>query len=200
VAWKSAILRPTESLRFSCFAPMGMSPGPQTTQATQAVLSRRYRVGLVPGHRNSRLSCDDATVRPSRSVGRPAVRRIDWNAIGSRLIRAVFYDSPMSKASTTAVPRLGLRERKKMETRRVIAETARALFEQRGFDAVTVAEVADAANVSVKTLFTYFQSKEMSRISSRGSGNSFFEVVREPDTHPQTEPDTHPRKVGVCAS
>jgi AcrR family transcriptional regulator len=95
---------------------------------------------------------------------------------------------------------LGLRERKKMETRRVIAETARALFEQRGFDAVTVAEVADAANVSVKTLFTYFQSKEMSRISSRGSGNSFFEVVREPDTHPQTEPDTHPRKVGVCAS
>ncbi len=37
---------------------------------------------------------------------------------------------------------------------------AAELFEARGYDQVTVAEIADSANVSVKTLFTYFRSKE----------------------------------------
>ena len=53
-----------------------------------------------------------------------------------------------------------LRERKKLLVRRAILDSAERLFEARGFDAVTVAEIADAANVSVKTLFVYFRSKE----------------------------------------
>ena len=54
----------------------------------------------------------------------------------------------------------GLRERKKALTRRAISDVATRLFMERGFDAVTIAEVADAAGVSIKTVFNYFGSKE----------------------------------------
>ena len=55
---------------------------------------------------------------------------------------------------------MGLREVKKQHTRRNIAEAAMRLFVQRGFDEVTVAEVAEAAQVSEKTVFNYFPTKE----------------------------------------
>ncbi|HET7357212.1 MAG TPA: TetR family transcriptional regulator [Nocardioidaceae bacterium] len=53
-----------------------------------------------------------------------------------------------------------LRERKKLATRRHIAEVAKELFTARGFDDVTVAEVASAADVSKMTVFNYFPRKE----------------------------------------
>ena len=55
---------------------------------------------------------------------------------------------------------MGLRETKKLATRQHIADTAMGLFVTRGFDRVTVAEVATAANVSEKTVFNYFPTKE----------------------------------------
>ncbi|MGI5153672.1 TetR/AcrR family transcriptional regulator [Microbispora sp. CA-102843] len=55
---------------------------------------------------------------------------------------------------------LGLRERKKRQTRSLISDVASGLFIQRGFDNVTVAEVAEAAGVSTKTVFNYFPRKE----------------------------------------
>ena len=54
----------------------------------------------------------------------------------------------------------GLRERKKQQTRELIAQTARDLFVAHGFDAVRVAEIAAAADVSEKTVFNYFPTKE----------------------------------------
>lgn len=54
----------------------------------------------------------------------------------------------------------GLRERKKWETRRRISDVATGLFFARGFDNVTIAEVAEAAGVSRMTVFNYFPRKE----------------------------------------
>ncbi|WP_410593682.1 TetR family transcriptional regulator [Amycolatopsis sp. lyj-23] len=56
--------------------------------------------------------------------------------------------------------RLSLRERKKLITRQALIDAAEAMFAERGFDRVTVAEIADAANVAAKTVFVYFPAKE----------------------------------------
>ncbi|MFB7648568.1 TetR/AcrR family transcriptional regulator [Streptomyces sp. NPDC056084] len=54
----------------------------------------------------------------------------------------------------------GLRERKKRETRQRISDLATGLFLERGFDAVTIAEIAEVADVSVNTVYNYFPAKE----------------------------------------
>jgi AcrR family transcriptional regulator len=54
----------------------------------------------------------------------------------------------------------GLRERKKQQTWGLIAQTARQLFKERSFESVTVDDIARAADVSRKTVFNYFPTKE----------------------------------------
>ncbi|MGY2062119.1 helix-turn-helix domain-containing protein, partial [Nocardia gipuzkoensis] len=74
----------------------------------------------------------------------------------------------------------GLRERKKRRTREAILDAAFAMFEESGFDRVSVADIAAAAEVSKPTLFAYFPTKEdlvLRRflVSDKGPAN----IVRE---------------------
>lgn len=87
---------------------------------------------------------------------------------------------------------VGLRERKKLEIRERIAHAAFWLFHARGFDNVTVAEVAAEAETSVQTVFNYFPTKEdlllngrrinegmfLSAIADRPRGMSVIEAAR----------------------
>ncbi len=68
--------------------------------------------------------------------------------------------STSAQSRSHPAARTGLRARKKAVTRQAISDEATRLFLERGFEAVTLAEVAEAAGVSVKTIFNYFGSKE----------------------------------------
>ncbi|MFD3688876.1 TetR/AcrR family transcriptional regulator [Nocardiopsis sp. NPDC058631] len=63
---------------------------------------------------------------------------------------------------------LPLRERKKRRTRRTLADTALQLFLQRGYDEVTLDELTERAQVSVRTFFRYYSSKEEVAMAAEG--------------------------------
>jgi AcrR family transcriptional regulator len=86
----------------------------------------------------------------------------------------------------------GLRERKKARNRRHIADTAARLFAERGYEHVTVTDVARAAEVAEQTVYNYFPAKEnlvtdreeqvqdrlCGLIRSRPSGSSVVTAIR----------------------
>jgi AcrR family transcriptional regulator len=81
---------------------------------------------------------------------------------------------------------VGLRERKKEQTRQRIAETAQRLFGEHGFDGVTVARVARDAEVAEATLFNYFPTKEELFYSGlEAFGDRLIDAVR---SRPAGEP------------
>ncbi|MGH3380870.1 MAG: TetR/AcrR family transcriptional regulator, partial [Actinoallomurus sp.] len=73
--------------------------------------------------------------------------------------RTVEWTAPRTPG-TGAPEGEGLRERKKRLMRRQLSDTATQLFMERGFEAVRVAEIAEACGVSEKTVFNYFPTKE----------------------------------------
>jgi len=87
----------------------------------------------------------------------------------------------------------GLRERKKQRTRETIARAAHELFAERGYHATTLPDIAQAADVSTRTIFAYFASKEdilfsdfplmkdalAQALAERPEGKEALETVRE---------------------
>src|SRR5438034_10107472 len=134
--------------------------------------------------------------------------------MGSNLAGAAFIRRPQPKVNTrckisscesllirsevmTSVElpgaKLGLRERKKQQTRQTIACAALQLFAERGYDETTLAEIAEAADVAPRTIFAYFDSKEdillceedhflgdlKQRLEERPAGTTTVDAIRE---------------------
>lgn len=86
----------------------------------------------------------------------------------------------------------GLRERKKQRTRDALVDAAFGLFRERGFEATTVADIAEAADIAPRTFFAYFETKEAvvfhdfdlvresfaARLGDRRPGETAFEALR----------------------
>ena len=81
-----------------------------------------------------------------------------------------------------AKPVHGLRERKKARTRSAIELAAVDLFEQKGYEATTVEEIAAIADVSPTTFFRYFPTKADLLLSDHGQrlGALFDAIVARP--------------------
>lgn len=65
-----------------------------------------------------------------------------------------------SFAASGAQPPMGLRERKKLKTRVAIRRATYRLIEEQGYEATTIEQIAEAAEVSPSTVFRYFATKE----------------------------------------
>ena len=111
--------------------------------------------------------------------------------------------------------RPGLRERKKQQTRATIVRVALDLFAERGYDATTLAEIAEAAGISPRTIFSYFDSKEeilfceeshslekvKAALEQRPDGATTVDALRELiSTMPPPDDDAKLRKQVITSS
>jgi AcrR family transcriptional regulator len=84
-------------------------------------------------------------------------------------------------------PKTGLRERKRRSTMRRIQEVALDLFDDRGFENVTIEQIADAAEVSPSTVYRYFGTKEQVVLRDEFDVQFFEAVEAELRSHPPAE-------------
>lgn len=85
-----------------------------------------------------------------------------------------------------ATPTAGRRERKKQRTREALIDAAFRLFQAKGFEATTVEEIADEVDVSSRTFFRYFSSKEDVVLTFQEE--QFTTMLEELASRPRSEP------------
>ncbi|GKQ41019.1 TetR/AcrR family transcriptional regulator [Streptomyces sp. A012304] len=100
----------------------------------------------------------------------------------------------MTAARTTAPadrPRLGLRERKKIKTREAIRAATYALVDEQGYEATTIEQIAERAEVSPSTVLRYFPTKEDIVLTDERDPALLAELRSRPAGEPWTDSIRH---------
>ncbi|MEV7000013.1 TetR family transcriptional regulator [Streptomyces sp. NPDC093982] len=111
--------------------------------------------------------------------------------------------SPMTPAHPSPLtdrPQLGLRERKKIKTRTAIREATYALIKEQGYDATTIEQIAERAEVSPSTVFRYFPTKEDIVLTDEYDPVLLDELRRRPADEPWMESLRYVMKLAIAAA
>ncbi|MEU8848402.1 TetR family transcriptional regulator [Streptomyces sp. NPDC048564] len=111
--------------------------------------------------------------------------------------------SPMTPAHSSPLtdrPQLGLRERKKIKTRTAIRDATYALIKEQGYDATTIEQIAERAEVSPSTVFRYFPTKEDIVLTDEYDPILLDELRRRPADEPWMESLRYVMKLAVAAA
>jgi AcrR family transcriptional regulator len=105
--------------------------------------------------------------------------------------------SPLSPAGR---PQLGLRERKKIKTREAIRAATYGLIREQGYDATTIEQIAERAEVSPSTVFRYFPTKEDIVLTDEYDPLMVEELRARPADEPLIDSLRHVMHVALDAS
>ncbi|WP_328430434.1 TetR/AcrR family transcriptional regulator [Streptomyces sp. NBC_00443] len=107
--------------------------------------------------------------------------------------------TPAHSSPLTDRPKLGLRERKKIKTRTAIRDATYALIKQQGYDATTIEQIAEGAEVSPSTVFRYFPTKEDIVLTDEYDPILPAELRGRPADEPWTESLRHVMRLAIRA-
>ncbi|WP_443052491.1 TetR/AcrR family transcriptional regulator [Streptomyces sp. NBC_00299] len=108
--------------------------------------------------------------------------------------------TPAHSSPLTDRPQLGLRERKKIKTRTAIREATYALIKEQGYDATTIEQIAERAEVSPSTVFRYFPTKEDIVLTDEYDPVLLDELRRRPADEPWMESLRYVMKLAIAAA
>jgi AcrR family transcriptional regulator len=123
-------------------------------------------LGFVFGSKR-KFSALSPAQTPVLTLGEPDRRRAATKGaamsdapISSHEVSSDVSSNAEAREAASKLSLVALRERKKDQTREALAQAAFALFQDKGYEATTVAEIARAANVSRRTFFRYYATKD----------------------------------------
>ncbi|MFE5817990.1 TetR/AcrR family transcriptional regulator [Streptomyces sp. NPDC056479] len=108
--------------------------------------------------------------------------------------------TPARRSSLPDRPQPGLRERKKIKTRTAIRDATYALIEEQGYDATTIEQIAERAEVSPSTVFRYFPTKEDIVLTDEYDPILLQELRKRPADEPWMESLRYVMKLAIGAA
>lgn len=108
--------------------------------------------------------------------------------------------TPARRSPLTDRPQLGLRERKKIKTRTAIRDATYALIREQGYDATTIEQIAERAEVSPSTVFRYFPTKEDIVLTDEYDPILLEELRKRPADEPWMQSLRYVMKLAVTAA